>query len=465
MMTTMEAPTTTYEETRKRHQAHFFQQLGPHLDRLGWSADRLRAERERRLRALLAVARERSEWHRERLAQVDVASCTEGDLARIPPMTKSDLMANFDRIVTDPRVTLDLANQHVAGLTRDAYLLDEHHAIASGGSSGKRGVFVYDWNGWADWTLLCLRYLLRLRQPAPATAGEPVTAVVMADVASHGSSASPQCFRDAFAGSRLVRLASSLPMDEIVRGLNQSRPAVLMAYPSILAQLAAAARRGELHIAPRLICTSAEPLLPEIRAAAQAQWGAAIVNMWGTSEGGAIACGCGAGSGMHLSDDLLIVEPVDAEGKPVGPGERSAKIYLTNLFNHALPLIRYELSDEVTLATRSCLCGSAHRLVEDVQGRLEDRFVYPGLPPMHSLLFHTVLDPKPGIVEYQVRQTANGAEVDVVRSGPADLDRIARDLEAALAKAGVQGPAVTVREVSRIARPASGKLKRFVPLP
>ena len=467
MSTTMEAqspPDTSYEEIRRRHQAHFFQQLGAHIDRLGWTADQLRQDRERRLRTLLKVAHQRSSWHRIRLPYSYLDSLTETDLARIPPMSKADLMANFDQIVTDPRVTLDLANRHVAGLTRDSYLLDEHHAIASGGSSGKRGVYVYDWDGWTDWTLLCLRYLLRLRQRAPAGAGESVTAVVMADVASHGSSASPQCFRDAFQGTTLVRFPSSLPMDEIVRGLNRVRPGVLMVYPSILMQLAAAARQGELDIAPKLICTSAEPLLPEIRAAAHERWGAPIVNMWGTSEGGAIACGCGAGSGMHLSDDLLIVEPVDADGTPVPAGMRSAKIYITNLFNHVMPLIRYELTDEVTLATRACPCGSAHRLVEDVQGRLEDRFVYEGVAPVHSLLFHTVLDPVPAIVEYQVRQTARGADVLVVQRGEADLDRLVRETEAALARIGVSAPAVTMRPVDRIERPVSGKLKRFVAL-
>jgi phenylacetate-coenzyme A ligase PaaK-like adenylate-forming protein len=289
-------------------------------------------------------------------------------------------------------------------------------------------------------------------------------AAVMAEVASHGSGASPQTFRDAFAGTRLVRLPSSLTIDEIVRGLNQSQPRVVMVYPSILAQLLAAARQGRLTIEPKLVCTTAEPLLPEIRSGAVETWGAAVINMWGTSEGGAIACGCGAGPGMHLSDDLVIVEPVDVEGNPVAPGNRSAKLYLTNLFNHALPLIRYELTDEVTVSARACPCGSAHRLVEDVQGRLEDRFVYPGIGPIHSLVFHNVLDHVASIVEYQVRQTPVGAEVDVVRTGPADLERLARALEAGLARAGLRSPTVVVRDVPHIPRPVSGKLKRFVAL-
>ena len=39
-------------------------------------------------------------------------------------MTKSDLMANFDRIVTDRRVTLERVNAHLETVESNGYLLD-----------------------------------------------------------------------------------------------------------------------------------------------------------------------------------------------------------------------------------------------------------------------------------------------------------------------------------------------------
>ena len=60
----------------------------------------------------------------------------------------------------------------------------------------------------------------------------------------------------------------------------------------------------------------AEPLLPETRQAAEVTWQAPIANMWGTSEAGVTAIGCFKGSGMHLTDDMVIVEAVDADGDP-----------------------------------------------------------------------------------------------------------------------------------------------------
>ncbi len=64
-------------------------------------------------------------------------------------MTKSDLMDNFDDIVTDHRLSRAVCENHLEGLVGDAYLFDEFHVVASGGSSGQRGVFVYGWEAWA----------------------------------------------------------------------------------------------------------------------------------------------------------------------------------------------------------------------------------------------------------------------------------------------------------------------------
>jgi phenylacetate-coenzyme A ligase PaaK-like adenylate-forming protein len=217
-------------------------------------------------------------------------------------------------------------------------------------------------------------------------------------------------------------------------------------------------------MAPRRILVGAEPLFPEIRAAAEATWGVPVLNIYGSSEGGAMAIACGAGAGLHLAEDLMIIEPVDQHGRPVGPGERSAKIYLTNLYNHALPLIRYEVTDEVTRIPGRCPCGSHHGLIEDPQGRLDESFRYGDLT-VHPLVFRSPLGLCAGIVEYQVRQTAAGADIAVVCQGRPDLAALGARITAKLAAAGLTGAEVTVTAVEGLARQETGKLKRFVPVP
>jgi hypothetical protein len=79
---------------RDAHVAEFRRRLPEHVARLGWSAERLRQEREAGLRATLAYAKTRSPWHAARLAGVDPARFGEADIGTLPIMTKADVMAD-----------------------------------------------------------------------------------------------------------------------------------------------------------------------------------------------------------------------------------------------------------------------------------------------------------------------------------------------------------------------------------
>jgi phenylacetate-CoA ligase len=451
-----------YETLRQRHLADALA-LAPQLnEQLDWPAYRLAAHRVQGLRRLVGHAIERSPWHRERLAGVDLERLDEISLRELPPMTKTDLMENFDRIVADDRLSLELVNDHLQTVGTGSYLFDRYTAVTSGGSSGERGVFVYDWAAWGTFWMSTTRYLLRAKRSDPELAHRPV---VMGWVAAAHFTHATAALSRTFSNPEIVnvRLPVTLATEEIVAGLNDAQPDILMMYPSALHVLSFEARAGRLRIAPRQIVSCSEPLLPEIRAAAEEAWDLRVGNLWGTSEGGCVASPCDQ-AGSHLNEDLVIVEPVSEDGRPVAPGERAAKIYLTNLFNRALPLIRYEITDEVTILTEPCVCGSAHRRVADIQGRLDDTFIYDGRS-VHPHVFRSVLGRHAGVVEYQVRQTAAGARIMVRCGAGVDLARVADEVARALAGAGVSRPGVEVRAVERLERdPGPAKLRRFVPL-
>jgi phenylacetate-CoA ligase len=162
-----------YEDLRQRHLADLGGLLPEHVQRLRWPAARLRQERRDRLRDLLRAATASSPWHRDRLAGVDPGAFEEADLAGLPPMTKDDLMANWDGVVTDRRLTLDLVEGHLAGLESDAYLFDRFHAVASGGSSGRRGIFAFGWREWAEAYAGFMRPLIWDLAVSPELAGTP----------------------------------------------------------------------------------------------------------------------------------------------------------------------------------------------------------------------------------------------------------------------------------------------------
>ena len=88
------------------------------------------------------------------------------------------------------------------------------------------------------------------------------------------------------------------------------------------------------------------------------------------TEGGTVACEC-TKQHFHINDDWLIVEPVDADGKPVPDGVRSDKILLTNLYNYTQPFIRYEVTDRVIMHHEPCACGNPSPWIE-LEGRTDD---------------------------------------------------------------------------------------------
>jgi phenylacetate-CoA ligase len=83
-------------------------QMPGHIERLTWDQGQLARFQRDRLRALLARAIECSPFHAERLRGIDPSRFELADLARLPVMTKAQMMDGFDRASTDRRLTRDL---------------------------------------------------------------------------------------------------------------------------------------------------------------------------------------------------------------------------------------------------------------------------------------------------------------------------------------------------------------------
>ena len=58
-------------------------------------------------------------------------------------------MARFDDLVTDPSLRRDALLEWVETRTRDEFYADRYRVMTTSGSSGRKGLFVYDKAGWA----------------------------------------------------------------------------------------------------------------------------------------------------------------------------------------------------------------------------------------------------------------------------------------------------------------------------
>jgi hypothetical protein len=117
------ATITDLELLKTRISGAVGRRMPEHIARLGWDAGRLAACQRDRLRALLARAIAGSPFHAERLRGIDPGRFELADLARLPVMTKADMMENFDAATNDRRLTRDLVERHLARAVTDPGLV------------------------------------------------------------------------------------------------------------------------------------------------------------------------------------------------------------------------------------------------------------------------------------------------------------------------------------------------------
>ena len=102
------------------------------------------------------------------------------------------------------------------------------------------------------------------------------------------------------------------------------------------------------------------------------RWAVRPYDLYAMTEVGIVGSDCPEHRGIHLNEDLAIFEAVDEANRQVPPGSASQKVLVTNLFSYSQPLIRYEISDMLTMAPDPCPCGRSLALVSAIEGGNED---------------------------------------------------------------------------------------------
>lgn len=423
-----------------------------------------------RLRKLVAVARERSSFYRtlyRGLAQ------TEYRLSDLPVVTKGELMAHFDAVVTDPALTRDRVEQFVADPYHIGRPLDDRYAVwTSSGTTGEPGIFVQDSHALAVYEALEVVRFRRLASPAMLAAallGNDRYALVAATGGHFAGNVTAQRLRLLYPWlAERVRIFSILePTPVLTQQLNEYQPTLLASYPTAASLLAEEQESGRLAIELREVWTGGERLSSAQRARIGAVFGCEIHDGYGASEFLAIAWDCGHGA-LHTNSDWVLLEPVDEAYRPMPPGVPSHTVLLTNLANHVQPLIRYDLGDSVTLLDRPCECGSSFPAIR-VEGRCDDivsvRNGAGGKVALLPLALTTVLEDEGHVHRFQLVQVSPTALVLRLDPEVADTEAIHRcrdSLGRFLRAQGAPDVSLDVERCSLQRHPFSGKLRRVV---
>ena len=387
-------------------------------------------------------------------------------LEKLPILTKKELMSSWDDIVTDKSLHLKDVQQFLESENGLESYLNKYFAFATGGSTGVKGITIFSKDEFLDFFSLTGRASSWTGLHFPF--GErPRMSTVQSHLPWHVAGAA------AFIKLPIVKmlaLDTVEPLDQLVRKLNDFKPHVLGGYASNVHLLAQEQIAGRLNVKPSLILSTAETLKKEARKAIKQAWGITPFEAYGSTETAEVASECQEHQGLHIYEDVAIVEVVNNNNQPVPPGTYGSKVLVTVLWNRTMPFIRYEVSDHIKLSKKTCPCGRLFRLIEEVQGREEQVIYLTGqsgnkvrIEP--DLFFdNMVLLPVDG---WQIVQEQDDALTFLILGAHPEFNEpeFVKNITAELVKLGAIQPQITVEHITELRRTKVGKVITIQALP
>ncbi len=277
------------------------------------------------------------------------------DFRAVPLLTKADLRAHQDDMLSDQYKDVSLHRKKTSGSTG----VSVEVLVDDAAQQFKRACTLRS-NEWSGWRL-----------------GERIASIW----------GNPQIRTDWKGRLRRALLSrnyaclDTLKMDAAAMGdfadtLVRKPPSLLFGHAHSLHLFATylKAKRPNAAIRPRAIISSCMVLHDWERLAIEEVFQCPVTNRYGCEEVSLIACQCDRHEGLHVNADGIYLEVLRPDGTPCPTGEPGA-IVVTDLVNRAMPMIRYQVGDMGVLADRQCPCGRGLPLLEKIEGRVADYVV------------------------------------------------------------------------------------------
>jgi phenylacetate-coenzyme A ligase PaaK-like adenylate-forming protein len=427
----------------------------------------------RRFRELVQYAAANSSFYGKLYENLDLSTV---DLRDLPPVNKRMIQENFDKVVTDSRIKLADVKKFCqeTGPQDTPWFLGEYRALVTSGTTGNRGNYLWDGASLAEAIAVGFRQSNRARSAAGAAAApQRIAAVVQVDVGD-ATNILLSMIPASVGAKRIIDIRQDFAA--ICDELQEFQPTLLASYPYMLWLISEAQvdPANPFHIEPGRITSSADVLNQSDRTAIRRAFGVEPHDYYCSTEFPYLAWECDAHQGLHVNADSLILESVDAQDQPVPAGRLGDKVLVTSLSNRVLPLVRYEMSDQVEFSREPCPCGCVLPRIRTVAGREEHILSLPGSDGNVVRLIEEYVDaivgPKDEVATYQIIQEAPARlKVNAVgRPGYAwgQVRRvIVEGMNECFAKYGVAGKRVEIdlRQVQNLEpiHPGSSKICRF----
>ena len=354
-----------------------------------WPTEKLSELRLDRLKRLLIHAGTNCPFYTRRFAECGFTPSKVqdfGDLAVIPLLTKDDIRNHREELVAQNLPKNQLVPDKTGGSTGQPlnFYMDRERIYSRNAAELRHN----RWSGWDIGHLSAYFWGHRRDMAAPASLLSKL--------------------RIKYLDRYFILDTSSLTtqrMNNFRRELLRRKPFLYVAYANSMYLYAKYLRDScarDYH-RPQGIVTSAEMLDPERRVVIEEVFGCPVLNRYGSRETGLIASQCDKEAGLHICAETIHLEFLRG-GTPVSAGE-PGRIVVTDLLNHGMPLIRYDIRDVGIPSATSCDCGRNLPTMDVSAGRVTDFLVAPDgrLVSGASLTIYLIAK-APGVAQAQIVQ-------------------------------------------------------------
>jgi phenylacetate-CoA ligase len=300
-----------------------------------WDQEKLQQHQLQRLNHVLQLARSHSPFYRKLYrahACPDTLQSLD-DVQRLPIIRKSDL-------------------QHAGATVLNSKQSNDAHAVQTGGSTGKVLTVTID-------KAHRKRRVASIYRTLIAHGYRPQHKLLYGQQYPGGAGAIEKLGLLRTYGLNL----QDSPRDWL-QILLAEKPEFLSGHASIFSEIGQLLLNSGSDYMPQTLICNSEMLTPSRARIIESAFGVKPTNVYDCWEAGTIAWQCPEHGGLHINADLVYVELLD-----------DGKVVITDLYNEAMPLIRYEIGDSAEAMDESCPCGRHLPMLKNIVGKSHEAIV------------------------------------------------------------------------------------------
>ncbi|MBU0519798.1 hypothetical protein KJ564_12780 [bacterium] len=360
-----------------------------------WSAERIGDYQDLKLRTLVRHAAKQVPYYRQLFKEIGfdpAAFRGREDMHRIPLLDKEMVRTRAQELIAGNARRFGIIWESTSGSTGTPL----HIIVDRGARAGKLATLVraYQWGGYRFWmkTFSLQSYYLK-----------------------NGFYETKPLFRVLRYDSNQFKRETAI---EVIKLLQREEPQFFMGFPFDLLVFSRFAAEADLKIpSPKAMVVYGETLSDQKRASLEKAYNCEVYNYYSQHECASMIAECEEHS-LHLVDDFAYHEFVHTDGSDASKAGRG-ELVGTNLYNYAMPLIRYRTRDDVTFdpEQKPCACGRRFTTVSEIVGKQCDYIETPDGRYLGAVMSHSIDNGQGVVVSQCVQDTIDHLTVNLVVDG------------------------------------------------